>query len=108
MGGPRSPPRFVIENYPADQVEEFEVVNNPEDPAAGSRRVPFARELFIEREDFMEDPPKKFFVLHRGARLRLRGAYLITCTDVVKDAAGRLTELKCRLPRPCHARRRCA
>ena len=90
------PLRVVIENYPADQVEEFEIVNNPEDAAAGSRRVPFARELFIEREDFMEDPPKKFFRLAPGREVRLRGAYLITCTDVVKDAAGRLTELKCR------------
>ena len=90
------PLRVVIENYPADQVEEFEIVNNPEDAAAGSRRVPFARELFIEREDFMEDPPKKFFRLAPGREVRLRGAYLITCTDVVKDDAGRLTELKCR------------
>ena len=90
------PLRVVIENYPADQVEEFEIVNNPEDAAAGSRRVPFARELFIEREDFMEDPPKKFFRLAPGREVRLRGAYLITCTDVVKDDAGRLTELRCR------------
>ena len=94
--GVLDPLRVVIENYPADQVEEFEIVNNPEDAAAGSRRVPFARELFIEREDFMEDPPKKFFRLAPGREVRLRGAYLITCTDVVKDDAGRLTELKCR------------
>ncbi len=94
--GVLDPLRVVIENYPADQVEEFEIVNNPEDPAAGSRRVPFARDLFIEREDFMEDPPKKFFRLAPGREVRLRGAYLITCTDVVKDDAGRLTELKCR------------
>ena len=94
------PLRVVIENYPDDQVEEFEIVNNPEDAAAGSRRVPFARELFIEREDFMEDPPKKFFRLAPGREVRLRGAYLITCTDVVKDDAGRLTELKCRTTLP--------
>ena len=89
------PLRVVIENYPEGQTEEFEVVNNPEDPAAGTRRVPFARELFIEREDFMEDPPKKFFRLAPGREVRLRGAYFVTCTGVVKDAAGVITELRC-------------
>ncbi len=74
------PIRVVLENYPEDQVEEFAIANNPEDDAAGSRRVPFARELFIEREDFMEDPPKKFFRLAPGREVRLRGAYFITCT----------------------------
>ena len=89
------PIRVVIENYPASQVEEFAIANNPEDEAAGTRRVPFARELFIERDDFMEDPPKKFFRLAPGREVRLRGAYFITCTSVVKDASGRIVELRC-------------
>jgi glutaminyl-tRNA synthetase len=89
------PLRVVVENYPADQTEEFEIVNNPEDADAGTRRVPFARELFIEREDFMEDPPKKFFRLAPGREVRLRGAYFLTCTDVIKDASGAITELRC-------------
>ena len=89
------PVRVVIENYPEDQVEEFEVVNNPEDPSAGTRRVPFSRELFIERDDFMEDPPKKFFRLAPGREARLRGAYFVTCTSVVKDASGVITEIRC-------------
>ena len=94
--GVLDPLRVVIENYPEEQVEEFEIVNNPEDAAAGNRRVPFARELFIERDDFMEDPPKKFFRLAPGREVRLRGAYFVTCTDVVKDDAGRPAELRCR------------
>jgi glutaminyl-tRNA synthetase len=89
------PVRVVVENYPEGQSEEFEVVNNPEDPFAGTRRVPFSRELFIERDDFMEDPPKKFFRLAPGREVRLRGAYFVTCTGVVKDADGRITELRC-------------
>ncbi len=89
------PVRVVIDNYPEDQTEEFEIVNNPEDPAAGSRRVPFSRELVIEREDFMEDPPKKFFRLAPGREVRLRGAYFVTCTSVVKDPSGVITELRC-------------
>ena len=89
------PLRVVIENYPADQTEAFEIVNNPEDPNAGTRRVPFGRELFIEREDFMEDPPKKFFRLAPGREVRLRGAYFLTCTGVIKDASGAITELRC-------------
>ena len=89
------PLRVVIENYPEDQTEEFEVANNPEDAAAGSRRVPFSRVLFIERDDFMEDPPKKFFRLAPGREVRLRGAYFVTCTGVVKDATGEITELRC-------------
>ena len=89
------PIRVVIDNYPEGQVEEFEVVNNPEDPSAGTRRVPFSRELFIERDDFMEDPPKKFFRLAPGREARLRGAYFVTCTSVVKDASGAITELRC-------------
>jgi len=93
--GVLDPLRVVIENYPEDQTEEFEVANSPEDPAAGSRRVPFSRELFIDREDFMEDPPKKFFRLAPGREVRLRGAYFITCTGVIKDASGVITGLRC-------------
>jgi glutaminyl-tRNA synthetase len=93
--GVLDPLHVVIENYPEDQTDEFEVANSPEDPAAGSRRVPFSRELFIEREDFMEDPPKKFFRLAPGREARLRGAYFITCTGVVKDASGAITGLRC-------------
>jgi glutaminyl-tRNA synthetase len=93
--GVLDPLRIVIENYPEDLTEEFEIVNNPEDSAAGTRRVPFSRELFIEREDFMEDPPKKFFRLAPGREVRLRGAYFVTCTGVVKDESGAITELRC-------------
>ena len=70
----------MIENYPEDRVEEFEVVNNPEDPSAGTRQVPFSRVLYIERDDFLEDPPKKFFRLAPGREVRLRDAYFVTCT----------------------------
>jgi glutaminyl-tRNA synthetase len=90
------PLRVVIENYPPDRVESVDVVNNPEDAGAGTRQVPFARELFIERDDFREDPPKKFFRLAPGREVRLRCAYFITCTGVVKDpATGEVTELRC-------------
>jgi len=89
------PLRLVIENYPEGQVEEVEAVNNPEDPSAGTRKVPFARELWIERDDFMEDPPRKFFRLAPGREVRLRYAYFVTCTDVVKDASGEIVELRC-------------
>ena len=89
------PVRVVIENYPEGLTEEFEIVNNPEDAAAGTRRVPFSRELYIEREDFMEEPRKKFFRLAPGREVRLRGAYFVTCTGVVKDASGSITELRC-------------
>jgi glutaminyl-tRNA synthetase len=89
------PLKVVLENYPLGQVEEFEAVNNPEDPATGTRLVPFARELFIERDDFMEEPAKKFFRLAPGREVRLRYAYLITCQDVVKDAAGEVSLLRC-------------
>ena len=89
------PLRVVIENYPEED-EELEAVNNPEDPSAGTRRVPFSRELFIERADFMEDPPKKFFRLAPGREVRLRYAYFITCEEVVKDAEGHVVELRCR------------
>jgi glutaminyl-tRNA synthetase len=85
----------VIENYPEGQSEDFTIINNPEDPAAGARPVPFSRELFIERDDFREDPPKKFFRLAPGREVRLRGAYFVTCTRVVKDADGHVVELRC-------------
>jgi glutaminyl-tRNA synthetase len=89
------PVKLVIENYPEGQVEEFDAVNNPEDPSAGTRKVPFSRELYIEHEDFMEDPPKKFFRLSPGREVRLRYAYFVKCTSVVKDANGTVTELRC-------------
>ena len=89
------PLKVVIENYPEGESELLDAVNNPEDAAAGSRQVPFARELYIERDDFMEDPPKKFFRLAPGREVRLRYAYFITCTEVVKDAAGAVVELRC-------------
>jgi glutaminyl-tRNA synthetase len=89
------PLKVVIDNYPEGQVEEMEAVNNPEDPSAGMRKVPFSRELYIEQEDFMEEPPKKFFRLAPGREVRLRYAYFITCTNVVKDASGKVIELHC-------------
>ncbi|MDY0088203.1 MAG: glutamine--tRNA ligase/YqeY domain fusion protein [Coriobacteriia bacterium] len=89
------PLKLVIENYPSDTVEQLEVMNNPEDPAAGSRQVAFTRELWIERDDFMEDPPKKFFRLAPGREVRLRSAYFVTCTDVVKDGSGEILEVRC-------------
>ena len=89
------PLRVVIENYPEGQSEEFDIINNPEDSSAGTRRVPFSRELYIERDDFMEDPPKKFFRLAPGREVRLRGAYFVTCTGVEKNASGEVTGLRC-------------
>ncbi len=88
------PLKLVLTNYPDEQTEEMDVVNNPEDAAAGTRRVPFSREIYIERDDFMEDPPKKFFRLAPGREVRLRNAYLITCSDVIKNAAGEIVELR--------------
>src|SRR3954462_9979959 len=93
--GVLNPLRVVIENYPEGQSEEFDIINNPEDESAGTRRVPFSRELFIERDDFREDPPKKFFRLAPGREVRLRSAYFITCTRAIKDADGHVTELRC-------------
>ncbi len=93
--GVLNPLKVVIENYAEDAFEELEVTNNPEDPSAGSRLVPFTRELWIEREDFMEDPPKKFFRLAPGREVRLRSAYFVTCNEVVKDADGAVVELRC-------------
>ena len=89
------PLKVVIENYPEGQVEDVEAVNNPEDPSAGTRTMPFSRELYIERDDFMEDPPKKFFRLSPGSEVRLRYAYILKCERVVKDAAGVIVELRC-------------
>jgi glutaminyl-tRNA synthetase len=89
------PLKVTIENYPEGHSEELDAVNNPEDAAAGTRKVPFSRTLYIERDDFMENPPKKFFRLSPGAEVRLRYAYFITCRDVVKDASGEIVELRC-------------
>lgn len=89
------PLKVVIENYPEGESEELEAVNHPDDPAAGSRRIAFGRELYIEHDDFMENPPKKFFRLSPGREVRLRYAYFITCREVVKNAAGEVVELRC-------------
>ncbi|MHC4496579.1 MAG: glutamate--tRNA ligase family protein, partial [Planctomycetota bacterium] len=89
------PLKVVIDNYPQGQTEELDAVNNPEDPSAGTRKVPFSRELYIEREDFMEEPPKKFFRLAPGREVRLRYAYFVTCTDVIRDNDGQIVELHC-------------
>jgi glutaminyl-tRNA synthetase len=93
--GVLDPLKVVIENYPERQVEEVDVPNNPEDPGAGTRPVPFSRELWIERDDFMEEPAPKFFRLAPGREVRLRSAYFITCREVVKDASGNVVELVC-------------
>ena len=89
------PIKVVITNLPEGQVEELEAVNNPEDPAAGTRRIPFARELFIEQDDFMETPPPKYFRLRPGGEVRLKYAYIIKCDEVIKDASGKIAELRC-------------
>ncbi|MFW6215690.1 MAG: glutamine--tRNA ligase/YqeY domain fusion protein [Alkalispirochaetaceae bacterium] len=89
------PIKLVITNYPEDKQEEFEAENNPERAEDGSRMVPFGRELYIEREDFMEDPPKKWFRLAPGKEVRLKHAYYVTCEEVIKDAEGKVTELRC-------------
>ena len=89
------PLKVVIKNYPEGETEFLEAINNPEDAAAGTRQVPFSREILIERDDFMEDPPKKFFRLGPGREVRLRYGYYVTCTDVIKDADGRVVELRC-------------
>jgi glutaminyl-tRNA synthetase len=93
--GVLNPLKLVIENYPEGQTEELEAVNHPEDASLGARKVPFSREILIERDDFMESPPKKFFRLSPGKEVRLRYAYFVTCRDVVKDAAGNVVELRC-------------
>jgi len=89
------PLKVVITNYPDDQVDELDAINNPEDDKAGKRKVPFTKELYIERSDFMEDPPRKFFRLGPGREVRLRYAYFITCNDVIKDKDGNIVELHC-------------
>ena len=89
------PLKVVIENYPEGQTEELEAVNNPQDESAGTRKVPFTREIYIERDDYMDDAPKKFFRLSVGREVRLRYAYFITCTEVIKDEAGEVIELRC-------------
>ena len=90
------PLKLVIDNYPQGQIEEMDAVNNPEDPSAGTRKVPFSRELYIERDDFREDPPRKFFRLAPGREVRLRYGYFVTCTGFVKDeASGEVTEIHC-------------
>jgi glutaminyl-tRNA synthetase len=89
------PIKVIIDNYPEGKTEEVEAINNPEDPSAGSRRIPFSRELYIDEDDFREDPPKKFFRLSPGVEVRLRYAYILKCERVVKDAAGAIVELRC-------------
>ncbi|MGB9500103.1 MAG: glutamine--tRNA ligase/YqeY domain fusion protein [Dissulfuribacterales bacterium] len=89
------PLRVVIENYPEDQTETLTAINNPEDKGMGTREIPFSRVLYIEQDDFMEDPPKKFFRLAPGREVRLRYAYFVTCTDVIKDEQGKISELRC-------------
>ncbi|MGL4556275.1 MAG: glutamine--tRNA ligase/YqeY domain fusion protein, partial [Afipia sp.] len=90
-----NPLKVVIENYPEGQSETLEAVNHPDDPSQGSRQIPFGRELYIERDDFMEDPPKKFFRMAPGREVRLRYGYFITCREVIKNAAGEVAELRC-------------
>ncbi len=90
-----NPIKVIIENYPADKVEHFEAENNPEDPSAGTRKVAFSREIYIEKEDFMENPPKDYFRLSPGKEVRLKYAYYITCKEVVKDKNGEIVELIC-------------
>ncbi|MCS6775037.1 MAG: glutamine--tRNA ligase/YqeY domain fusion protein [Chloroherpetonaceae bacterium] len=91
----QNPLKIVLVNYPEGHIEELDVINNPEDPAAGTRKVPFARELYIEQDDFREEPPPKFYRLAPGREVRLRNAYFIRCEEVVKDAAGNVVELRC-------------
>jgi glutaminyl-tRNA synthetase len=91
----QKPLRVVIENYPDDQVEEMDAINNPEEASAGTRKIPFSKVLYIEDDDFREDPPKQFYRLAPGREVRLRYAYLITCTEVIKDSSGSIVELRC-------------
>ena len=93
--GVLDPLKIVIENFPEDKVEEVEGINNPEDPSAGKRKIPFSRELFIEKSDFMEDAPKKFFRLTLGKEVRLRYAYFITCKDIIKNENGEISVIPC-------------
>jgi glutaminyl-tRNA synthetase len=89
------PLKVLIENYPQGRQDELEAANHPDEPGAGTRRIHFGREIFVERDDFMEDPPKKFYRLSPGREVRLRYAYFITCREVVKNAAGEVVELRC-------------
>jgi glutaminyl-tRNA synthetase len=89
------PLKVVIENFPEGQVDELDAVNHPDDPSAGARKIKFEREIYIEQDDFMENPPKKFFRLSPGSEVRLRYAYFLTCRDVIKNASGEVTELRC-------------
>ena len=89
------PVKVVLTNYPEGKIEELDAINNPEDPSAGTRKIPFSRELYIERDDFMETPPPKYFRLRPGGEVRLKYAYIIKCDEAVKDAAGHVTELRC-------------
>jgi glutaminyl-tRNA synthetase len=89
------PIKVVLTNYPEGRTEELEGINNPEDPNAGTRKIPFTRELYIEREDFMETPPPKYFRLRPGGEVRLKYAYIVKCDEIVKDSAGNVTELHC-------------
>ncbi len=93
--GVLNPLKLVITNYPEDQVDEMQAINNPEDPDAGTRKVPFSRVLYIEQDDFREDPPRKFYRLSPGREVRLRYAYFVTCTDVIKDNYGNTVEVHC-------------
>ncbi|HEX7791314.1 MAG TPA: glutamine--tRNA ligase/YqeY domain fusion protein, partial [Afipia sp.] len=90
-----NPLKVVIENYPEGQIEKLEAINHPDDPSQGTRQIPFGRELYIEHDDFMEEPPKKFFRMAPGREVRLRYGYFITCRDVIKNAAGEVVELRC-------------
>ena len=94
--GVLDPLKVVITNYPENKTEMLKAINNPEDENAGSREIPFSRELYIEKNDFMEDPPRKFFRLGPGREVRLRYAYFVTCTDIVKDENGTIIEIHCR------------
>ncbi len=90
-----NPLKLIIENYPEDQTEEFEVPNHPNDESFGTRKIPFSREIYIDQDDFMEDPPKKFFRLGPGREVRLKYAYYVTCNEVIKNTDGQITELRC-------------
>jgi glutaminyl-tRNA synthetase len=89
------PVKVILTNFPEGKVEELDAVNNPEDPSSGTRKIPFTRELYIDRDDFMETPPPKYFRLRPGGEVRLKYAYIIKCDEVVKDAAGQVIELRC-------------
>jgi glutaminyl-tRNA synthetase len=90
-----NPLKVIIDNYPEDQIEELEAINNPEDESMGKRKVPFSKEIYIEKDDFMENPPKKYFRLSPGTEVRLRYAYFVKCTDIIKDINGEVIEVHC-------------